>query len=406
MRVLFGGGGAGASPTAIRQALAAAVGAGRIAGANGGGTDVEGFDRVEYRQATIWEWATAAVGLAETGSAEARSRVYTTLEPVAGYALLALPTPASPELTLARIIDTAGSVVLGVAAPHASLATRRLRVALAVRNTGGAVITLHLADQAADLIPTYWHADHAAARPTVAPGATDYFEVAIEAGVAIIRKLARTPAFRRRRPTFIDFRAHTSAGGDVVFNTPGLEQAVGDLMLAADFRSTTTKPGLRAGFSNLPSGAFIPEFSTNIGGRVSFRIATAATETIGPPTSNVGSRNAIGLFRGVDPVTPFLGTPVWAGGAGSFPIPAQAVDGPALILAGFLGVNWGSTPHNELPAPFAFLYGHVVAGDGPVLKLGAAPRALSTPLGAVSIASGSASGVGFSLALQGAEIPA
>lgn len=67
--------------------------------------------------------------------------------------------------------------MLGLTPPAGLVTGRRVVFHLLVTNTSGGAITLFLADAATGRVPLYYHADHSAARPTVAAGATDLIEV-------------------------------------------------------------------------------------------------------------------------------------------------------------------------------------------------------------------------------------
>jgi len=355
--------------------------------------------------ATVFSWLTQVQGLAEGALAAARSRLYEPLALTGDTALLALPSPGSPNLTLARVIETDRSFMLALAQPDAALNDVSLDLTFAVPNATGSPITMFIAPlPITGRAPVYLHGDHASALPIIEPGTTAYFRARWERGILVVQRLALTPNFRRMRPRLRDFLIYANSGN---YSFPTGMQKAGDLILSLSPRSNSTPPNAATGFSNFaPAQAGAGDSSWSM--RASYRITQADDEanTFG---SNAGNRNLAVLIQDVDPVNPVVGVAAYATSPNTtLVMPALAVSEPCLFVP-FFGAQ---SSLDAALTPFAFpTYGEVFAAHDhssqtSSMYVGQAAGRMSVPAYNLPLKAGTSDAGGGVIALRGKELAA
>lgn len=285
--------------------------------------------------------------------------------------------------------------MLAAALPAGLVAGKTATWKVVVQNTSGAEITLFLADAAPGRVPLYYHTDHTAARPTIAAGAAELFEVTYlpDPERGIVRKIGAANAFRRRRPLLIDA---ANPGPAENYTFPG--QLAGDFLIAWDFRNgVTNASALRTGFTQLETCGQAAEFAM----RVSYRAAAAAAELIPFPASNALTRCVIQCWRGVDPSSPIIDSEQLSGIGTSASIPAVAAAEPGLSVVGICGrvttgaLNW------LLPGGYDAAGANVSAG-GSLVRLGMAADRIGSPAGVFTTPGATQAWGAVALILRGA----
>lgn len=368
---------------------------GRAARTNSSG-QIADMEEIELPSATPYDALGGTSLVLGSGSALAQAQVPSDLPLVDGLALLTWPSEASPATPLVRTLDAAASFVLALAQPTGLVVGRRVVFHLLVTNTGGGPSTLFLGDAAAGRVPLYYHADHNAARPTIAAGATDLIEVTYlpDPERAIVRKVPISGAFRRRRPTLI---GTATPGPAENYTFPG--QITGDLLVAWDFRNgVTNASALRTGFTQLETAGQAAEFAM----RVSYRLAAATAEIIPFPASNAITRCVIQCWRDVDPSPIIASAQVSGIGAGGT-IPAVAAAEPGLSIVGICGRQLAGALNWLLPAAYADA-GANVSANASLIRLGMAADRIGTPAGAYTTPGATQSWGSVALLLRGAAL--
>lgn len=350
------------------------IGPGRAARTSSGGA-IASMEEVSLAPATIYDALGGASGLLYTGSALAQAQVPGELLLTDGLALLAFPSEASPATTLVRALSTAASIMLGLSQPTGLVTGRRIVFHLLVTNTSGGAITLFLADAATGRVPLYYHSDHSGARPTIAAGATDLFEVAYLPAPerAIVRKVGASTTFRRTRPTLIGTAMPAPAADTTIAG-----QIAGDLLLSWDFRNAVTnQSALRTGFTALQQVGVTSEFAM----RVAYRVAAANGETIPFPDSNAPTRSLIQCWRGVDGASPIIGSAQAAGVGIAGDITTVAASEPGLAIIGLCGRNYSGATNWLLPSGYGASGDNINPG-GTFIRTGVHPDMIGIPAGA------------------------
>lgn len=304
-------------------------------------------EEIALAPATIYQALGAAQGVLYTGAALAAAQVPGELLLTDGLALLAFPSEASPSTKLVRTLSAASSLMLGLSQPTGMVTGRRIVFHLLLTNTSGGAITLFLADAATGRVPLYYHSDHSGARPTVAAGATDLFEVIYLPGPerAIVRKVGAATTFRRARPDLIGTATPAPAADATIAG-----QLAGDLLISYDFRNAVTnQSALRTGFTALQQVGVASEFAM----RVAYRVAVTNAETIPFPASNAPTRSLIQCWRGVDGASPIIGSAQAAGVGIAGDITTVAASEPGLAIIGICGRNYSGTLNWLLPSGYA-----------------------------------------------------
>lgn len=336
---------------------------------------IGGYEGIELSPARIYDALGGAGLVLGTGSALARAQVPGDLALVDGLALLAFPSEGAPETPLVRALSSAASIMLGLSQPTGLVTGRRTVFHLLVANTGGSAITLFLADAAAGRVPLHYHADHNAARPTIAAGATDLFEVAYLPAPerAIVRKVGASTTFRRTRPTLIGTAMPAPAADTTIAG-----QIAGDLLLSWDFRNAVTnQSALRTGFTALQQVGVTSEFAM----RVAYRVAAANGETIPFPASNAPTRSLIQCWRGVDGASPIIGSAQAAGVGIAGDITTVAASEPGLAIIGLCGRNYSGATNWLLPSGYGASGDNINPG-GTFIRTGVHPDMIGIPAGA------------------------
>ena len=388
----------------ILQQIAASTGTGPYLFGRDAAGDLAEIATSTLAPATVYDWLLRTAGLSGTGEAAARSRLYTSLALVGDTAILALPSTASPDLTLARLVSTDRTFMLALAEPEVALEDLAFSLALAVTNTSGAAVTMHIAPLATGRAAVYLHADHAGALPTILAGETAYFDVSWQSGVAVVQRMTRTPAFRRMLPRLASFLVHSNAAWTI----PGNLQKANDLLFEIAGRQNATPPGSPAGFSALPT-PLVAAHVTNHSTRVTFRIATADNEA-SPVGTNTSTRSIGVLVKDIDPVNPIISNTAWSTTTGTpITIPAHVITEPGLIVPLFVANKDANTPgvHNVPPSwAEQFFFEESPGGDDLTYWMGSLAGSFSSPSATVVTNSGTAGGGGAVIALRGKEIPA
>lgn len=372
------------------------IGPGRAARTSSGGA-IASMEEVSLAPATIYDALGGAQGLLSTGSALRAAAVPSDLPPVDGLVVIPFPTDASPNVPLVRSISTAGSIMVGLAQPAGLLAGKMSTFHLLVTNSGGSAITLFLADSATGRTPLYYHADHSGARPQVAAGATDLFEVTYlpspERGV--LRKVGAASTFRRQRPTLF---GTASPGASENYTFTG--QLTGDLFVAWDFRNAVTnQAALRTGFTALQQVGVATEFAM----RVSYKVAASDAESIPFPASNAITRCVIQCWRGVDGVNPIIDSEMSAGTGINATIPAVPATEPGMSVVGICGRNSSGALNWLLPANYDAAGASVTVGAS-LVRCGSRPDLIGSPAGSYTTPGATQAWGSAALLLRGAAL--
>lgn len=359
---------------------------------------LEGIEPIELAPARIYDALGSAELVLGTGSALVAAQVPSDLALVDGLALLAFPSEASPNTPLVRTLSAAASFMLGLAQPTGLVTGRRTVFHLLVTNTGAGAITLFLADAALGRAPLYYHADHAAARPTIAAGATDLIEVTYLPAPerAIVRKVPISSAFRRTRPVLIGV-AMPAASETYTF----AGQLAGDYLVAFDFRTAATnQAALREGFVAIQQTGVASEFALRLSGR----LTTAGAEVIPFPATNPITRCLILCLRGVDAVTPVLGSASVSGTGIDATIPAVAASEPGLALLGICGRNNSGVLTWQMPPSYSSAGINTGNAGSTLVKAGLHPDMIGIPPGAYTTPGATQAWGSVALLLQGAAL--
>lgn len=373
------------------------IGPGRAARTSSGGA-IASMEEVSLAPATIYDALGGASGLLYTGSALAQAQVPGELLLTDGLALLAFPSEASPATTLVRALSTAASFMLGLSQPTGLVTGRRIVFHLLVANTGGAPITLFLADSAAGRVPLYYHSDHSGARPQVAAGGADLFELTYLPlpERAIVRKVPISSAFRRARPTLIGTALPAPAATATIAG-----QLAGDLLISWDFRvAATNQSALRTGFTALQQAGVASEFAL----RAAYRIATADGETIPAPASNAPTRSLIQCLRGVDGASPIIGSAQSAGVGIAATIPEVAASEPGLAVLGICGRNNSGALNWGFPAGYSNAGINTDGAGSSLLKSAIHPDMIGIPAGAYTTPGATQAWGAVSICIRGAAL--
>lgn len=333
---------------------------------------LEGIEDIELADASIYQALGGARLVLGTGAALAKAQAPGDLALVDGLALLAFPSEASPNTPLVRAATAAANFQLALAQPTGLVTGRRAVFHLLVANTSGGAITLFLADAATGRVPLFYHADHSGARPTIAAGAAELFEVtylpAPERG--IVRKVGAATTFRRTRPTLIGTAMPAPAADATIAG-----QLAGDLLISYDFRNAVTnQSALRTGFTALQQVGVASEFAM----RVAYRVAAANGETIPFPASNAPTRSLIQCWRGVDGASPIIGSAQAAGVGIAGDITTVAASEPGLAIIGLCGRQYSGSLNWLLPSGYASSGDNINAG-GTFVRTGAHPDMIGIP---------------------------
>ena len=359
---------------------------------------LEGIEGIELSPARIYDALGGAGLVLGTGSALARAQVPGDLVLVDGLALLAFPSEAAPETPLVHALSSATSIMLGLSQPTGLMTGRRVLFHVLVTNTGGSAITLFLADTAAGRVPLYYHADHNAARPTIAAGATELFEVTYLPSPerAILRKAPFSTAFRRGRPTLIGTALPAPAATATIAG-----QLAGDLLISWDFRvAATNQSALRTGFTALQQAGVASEFAL----RAAYRIATADGETIPAPASNAPTRSLIQCLRGVDGASPIIGSAQSAGVGIAATIPEVAASEPGLAVLGICGRNNSGALNWGFPAGYSNAGINTDGAGSSLLKSAIHPDMIGIPAGAYTTPGATQAWGACAILLRGAAL--
>lgn len=360
--------------------------------------EIADMEEIVLAPASIYQALGGAQGVLYTGSALAAAQVPSALALVDGLALLAFPSEAAPATPLVRTVSAAASVLLGLSQPTDLVTGRRAVFHVLVTNTSGAAITLFLADQAAGRVPLYYHADHSGARPTIAAGASELFEVTYLPAPerAIVRKVALATAFRRSRPTLIGVGTPGPAE-----NYTFAGQLAGDFLVAWDFRTAATnQAALRGGFTSLEQVGVANEFAL----RLSYRVAAAAGEVIPFPASNAITRCVIECWRGVDAAAPIIGSAQGSGTGIAATIPAVAASEPGLSVLGICGCNSTGPLNWLLPAGYADAGTNTGNVGSTLVKCGSRPDVIGSPAAAYTTPGAAQAWGSAALLLRGAAL--
>ena len=323
-------------------------------------------------------------GLAKTaivGEVLRKLYTYSAQVPVGGLLVFEFPNIDFPTRTLCRTVSTDSHVAIGVGLPDALFADQMIDAEYRITNTGAATITVFLADDVATRTPIRYHADHVAARPTIAVGATAVVTISYRPGLAVLRvnPVAAT-VNRRAQPTLINSLTQGAAENVTMPNL-----VAGDMILAFDMRSdVATTPTLRVNFLNLSSSiAFTITSPTNImTGRMSYKFIAAGEEStpIPFPASNPIARCVLQHWRNVDLTAPFIAAAVVTDSTTTGDIPALALAEPGIVTVGIAGRRWSvAAGAYVLPSYYTDDGQHVTTTDAPFVKTGYTGNRFSTP---------------------------
>lgn len=355
------------------------------------------MEEIALSPANLYQAAGGASGLLYTGSALASGQQPNELALVDSFALLAFPSEASPQTPFVRTMGAAGSFMLGLDQPTGLMVGRRSVFRLLVTNTSGSAITLYLADGAPNRVPLYYHGDHAAARPTIAAGATDLVEVTYLPSPerAIVRLVPVATTFRARRPVLAGTAMPAPAADATIAG-----QLAGDLLVSWDFRNAATnQAAVRTGFTVLQSLGVAAEYAL----RVAYRVATADGETIEFPASNAPTRSLIQCWRGVDGASPIIGSAQASGTGIPGTMPAVAATEPGFSIVGMCGRQLSGALNWLLPSGYVNA-GENSAASATLIRTGSRPDLIGMPAVAFTTPGNTQAWGGVGILLRGAAL--